>query len=123
MKSEPISIIIVESQPITRSALSAAFSAEGINVLANLAESQRALQVASALDPDMILFSVNTPNPDDLKRITVLRTELPNTRILALVTGEFKGQENAALDHGAHRVLTKTAHRTEILNTIRAMAH
>jgi len=123
MKSEPISIIIVESQPITRAALGNVCSAEGINVLANLAESQRALQVASALDPDMILFSVNTPNLDDLKRITVLRTELPNTRILALVTGEFKGQENAALDHGAHRVLTKTAHRTEILNTIRAMAH
>lgn len=121
MKSEPNSIVIVESHPITRAALSKAFSAEGIDVIANIADSQTALQVACALDPDFILYSVSFPEIDEMQRIMILRRELPNTRILALVTGEFSGQKNAALDHGAHRVLYKTAHRTEILSAVRAM--
>jgi DNA-binding NarL/FixJ family response regulator len=115
--------MIVESQPITRAALSATFSAEGINVVANIAESQRALQVACILDPDLILYSLNTPNFDEMLRIMILRRELPHTRILVLVTGEFTGQESTARDYGAHQVLSKSTHRNELLDTVRALTH
>lgn len=115
--------MIVESQPITRAELSASFSAEGINVVANIAESPRALQVACALDPDLILYSVNTPDFDEMLRIMILRRELPNTRILVLVTGEIKGQESIALDYGAHQVLSKAVQRNELLDTVRALTH
>ncbi len=122
MKSESISIVIVESHPITRATLSKAFSAEGIRVVANITQSQSALQVACTLDPDFILYSMNAPEIDELQRIMILRRELPNTLILVLVPGKIKGQERLVLDYGAHQVLSKDIHHNEIVDAVRALA-
>lgn len=115
--------MIVEQQPMMRTALSTTISSAGMTVLEEVEDGKKALQLASKLIPNLILYSIKVPSLEDLQCIASLRKEIPNVRILALVTGEFSGQENAALDHGAHRVLTKTAHRIEILNTVKAMAH
>jgi two-component system, NarL family, response regulator len=123
MITQPVSIIVVESQPIMRTALSTALSAEGIKVLAEIADSRDVLQVASRLTPDLILFSVNVPSFADLNRISVLRQEIPTASIIALVTGEFRGQFQSALDYGAHLVLTKSASRSELLNALKRVSH
>lgn len=121
MKPESISILIVEQQPIMRTALSTALTSAGMNVLDEVTDGKQALTLASKRTPNLILYSIRVPSLDDLNYISTLRQEYPNTRILALVTGEFSGQINAALSYGAHRVLEKTAHRTEILSTVQAM--
>lgn len=122
MKSEPISVMIVEHQPMMLTALSTTLSSAGMTILDEVMDGKKALTLASKRTPNLILYSVRVPSLEDLEQIAALRSGFPNTRILALVTGEFSGQINAALDYGAHRVLTKTAHRIEILNTVRAMA-
>jgi DNA-binding NarL/FixJ family response regulator len=121
MLTEHISLMIVESQPLMRTALSTAFSAEGMTVLTEIADSRDALQTASRLTPDLLLFSVKDPSLNDLARISVLRQELPNTSIVALVTGEFYGQVQSALDYGAHLALTKSTPRHELLNAVKTM--
>lgn len=114
--------MIVEHQPMMLTALSTTLSSAGLTILEEVTDGKKALALASKRTPKLILYSVRVPSLEDLEQIAALRRELPGMRILALVTGEFSGQVNAALDHGAHRVLTKTAHRLEILNTVRAMA-
>ncbi len=104
-----------------RTALSTALSADGMAVIAEVADSRDALQTASRLTPDLILFSVNDINLKDLGRITVLRAEIPSARIVALITGEFRGQFQSAMDHGAHLVLTKSTPRSELLSAIKSM--
>jgi DNA-binding NarL/FixJ family response regulator len=123
MLTKQTSVVIVESQPMMRTALSTALSAEGIKVLAEIADSRDALHTASRLTPDLILFSVNVPGLGDLNRISVLRQELPNTSIVALVTGEFRGQCQSALDYGAHLVLTKSTSRSELLNALKKVSY
>ncbi len=115
--------MIVEQQRIMRTVLSTTLSSAGMTVLDEVADGREMLHLASKKSPSLILYSVRVPSLEDLQCIAALRKGNPGTRILALVTGEFSGQVNAALDHGAHRVLYKTAHRTEILSTVRAMAH
>lgn len=114
--------MIVEQQPVMRTVLSTTLSSAGITVVEEVADGKQALRLAFQKSPNLILFSVRVPSLEDLQCISALHKQLPNTRILALVSGEFTGQESAALDHGANRVLFKTAHRTEILNTVKAMA-
>ena len=121
MITEPISVVIVESQPLMRTALSTALSAEGMTVLAEIIESKNTLQTVKKLTPNLILFSVSHPSLNDLKMISALRQELPSASILALVTGEFRGQEQSALEHGAHAVVTKTAPRSVLLNAIKRL--
>ena len=121
--STPLSMVIVERNPTARAALSKAFSAEGIRVVSNIAESQSTLQVACTLDPDLILYSVNSPEIDELQRIMILRRELPNTLILVLVHGELNGQEKIITDYGAHQVLSNSIHPTELVKAVQALMH
>jgi two-component system, NarL family, response regulator EvgA len=121
MMTEQTSVVIVESQPIMRTALSTTLSNDGMTVLAEVADSRDALQTASSLTPDLILFSVNDINLKDLDRISALRVEIPSSRIVALITGEFRGQFQSAKDHGAHLVLTKSTPRSELLSAIKSM--
>ncbi len=104
-----------------RSALNTALSAEGMTILAVLAGSSQVVRTASVLIPDLILFSVDTPNWDDLKAISTLRHNHPAILILALITGEFHGQEQTMLEHGAHMVLTKSVPRSELLDALKQL--
>jgi two-component system, NarL family, nitrate/nitrite response regulator NarL len=121
MIPEPISLVIVESQPLMLTALSTAFSAEGMTILAEISKNRDALQIAVKLNPDLILFSVGHPGLDDLERISALRQKLPAASIVALISGELRGQFQAALDYGAHLVLSKTASRSDLLSAIQGM--
>ena len=104
-----------------RTALSTALSSEGLDILAEVADSRDALQTASRLTPDLILFSVSNLGLKDFERISVLRKEIPDASIIALITGEFRGQFQSALDYGAHLVLTKSTPRSELLIAIKRM--
>jgi|WetSurMetagenome_2_1015567.scaffolds.fasta_scaffold494702_2 DNA-binding NarL/FixJ family response regulator len=117
----PISLVIVESQPLMLTALSTAFSAEGMTILAEVSKNRDALQIAAKLNPDLVLFSVGHPDLDDLERISALRQKLPGASIVALISGELRGQFQAALDYGAHLVLPKTAPRSDLLSAIQGM--
>jgi DNA-binding NarL/FixJ family response regulator len=121
MISEPISLVIVESQPLMLAALSTAFSAEGMIILAEITKHRDALQITQKLNPDLVLFSMGHPSLGDLERISALRHKLPATSIVALISGDLCGQFQAALDHGAHLALSKTTPRSELLSAIQGM--
>jgi two-component system NarL family response regulator len=122
MVTENTSIVIVEQQPIMRTALSMALTAEGMNVLAELDGSEGALENAVILNPDVILLAVGTPGWCELDNIPALRQQIPHSAIVALITGEMAGQEQAAVDRGAHLVLTKSTPRSELLTAIMEMS-
>jgi two-component system, NarL family, nitrate/nitrite response regulator NarL len=121
MIPESISLVIVESQPLMLTALSTAFSAEGMTILAEVSTNRDALQIAVKLNPDLILFSVGHPGMEDLERISALRQKLPAASIVALITGEIRGQSQAALDYGAHLAVSKTVPRSDLLSAIHGM--
>ena len=119
--TEQTSVMIIESQSMMRTALSTALSADGMTVLAEIADSRDALQTASQLSPNLILFSIDDLDSKDMTRISALRRMLAQTTVVALITGEVSGQDQLALDYGAHLVLTKSTPRSELLNAIRSM--
>ena len=122
MSTEPVSIMIVESQPLMRSALSTALAAEGFKVAESVWNSQT-MRTASKLRPDLVLLSVGASSWDDLKSISSLRQMLPSALIVALITGEIPGQEQAALGEGAHLVVHKTGSRSTLLKAVNKLLH
>jgi DNA-binding NarL/FixJ family response regulator len=121
MNTESVSVIVVESQPLMLAALSTALSLEGMNILAEVANSRKVVEIAREKNPRVILYSIGVPSLKDLERISDLRREVPDALILALITGEYHAQEEMALESGAHKVLTKSTPRSELLLSIKAM--
>lgn len=121
MIAKSTTIVIVEQQPLMLAALSTTLAAEGMKILAEVSDSREALRAVGKLHPQLALFSVAKPSLPDLERISVLRHEFPNVLVLALVDGEYRGQERAALDFGAHRAIA-TAPRGELLSVIKELS-
>jgi DNA-binding NarL/FixJ family response regulator len=119
MSIEHSSVLIIENQPLMRSALRTTLQAEGFSVVESAWDNE-VIQAAAKLNPDLILFSVGMPGTEDeLEAISSLRHALPLASIVALVTGEFSGQEQMALNHGAHIVLVKSVSSSTLVNTIK----
>jgi DNA-binding NarL/FixJ family response regulator len=116
------SVLVIESHPLMREALCAAIANEpGFTLAAQLASTEEAVPTAVTLQPDMILIALGNPGRDDLHTLSVLRQALPAVPILALTTNEVLNQEQAALELGASRVLTKAASRSELIHTLHTL--
>jgi len=123
MNAASFSLVIVENQPLMLSALSSALASDGMNVTGEVSDSRRVFEAVQEKKPQILLFSVGKPSLPDLERVSALRHEFPNLLILALVSGDYRGQERMALDYGAHRVLSKAVPREELLSALRELSH
>jgi DNA-binding NarL/FixJ family response regulator len=131
MKTTPTSILVIEDHPLMREALCAAIAAEpdlqvaeagieGMPAFRMLISDQHDV-LFLACKPDVILLAMGNPGWEELQALKSLRDSYPEIPILALTSNEVPGQEQAALESGAHAVLTKAASRTEFLHTLRAI--
>jgi DNA-binding NarL/FixJ family response regulator len=128
MNTNPASVLVVENHPLMQEAICSAIAAEpDLKVAALAFNSAEALQMMSAIQPDvihladMILFAVGNPGLDDLEALKEMQKSLPDTPILALTSNEVPGQEQAALNSGARMVLTKASPRAVLINTLREL--
>lgn len=120
MFTKPASVLIIEGQPLTRNALNMTLLAEDFGITETNRDNQK-IEAAAHLFPDLILFLVGAPGPGDLEAISSLRELLPTISIIAFTAGEFPGQEQAALDHGANLVVKKAILRTTLVHVIKKM--
>ena len=119
--TEPITLLVVESQPLMLAMLSTVLSAGGMLVVGEVTDSRQAIRSVAQCNPQVLVFSVGLPSLPDVERIAAIRQEFPNVLILALISGDFRGQERMTLDYGAHHVLTKAASSTELIFTIKKL--
>jgi DNA-binding NarL/FixJ family response regulator len=120
MQTNPSIVLIIENHPIMREALCTAIASESdLVVVSPAASGPEALQMLAVLSPDVILFALgNNGKENGLETLKSLRKTMPVIPILALTTNEVTGQDQAALEAGANRVLTKAAPRAELIQAL-----
>jgi DNA-binding NarL/FixJ family response regulator len=122
MTLAPTSVVVIESHPLMRAALCAAIADEpDLTIAAISADGHDILAMADALHPDVILFALDAAGAEDLEALKSLREKLPSVSILALMSEESTGMEQAALESGARAILSKAAPRNEILSALRKL--
>ena len=120
MEATPLRIAIIESHPLMREALCAAIASEpDLKLVAETKNKRETLGRVTALNPDVILFSLGNPDQSGLKALSAMRQALPNAFILGLITEEVPGQAEAVLQAGARAVLAKTAPRAELVRMLK----
>jgi DNA-binding NarL/FixJ family response regulator len=118
----PASVLVIENHPLMREALCAAIADEpDLKVGLQAANGVEALQMFTIILPDIILLALGNPGTAELETLKNLRQALPEVPILALTSNEVVGQEQAALEAGAHVVLTKASSRSEIIDALHEM--
>ncbi|HET7018622.1 MAG TPA: response regulator transcription factor [Streptosporangiaceae bacterium] len=118
-----ISILLADDQPMLRLGFRLVLDAqEDMTVVGEAGDGAGAIQMVSALQPDVVLMDVRMPGMDGIeatKRITELASA---TRVLILTTFDLDEYAYAGLRAGASGFLLKDVPPPDLLAAIRAVA-
>jgi DNA-binding NarL/FixJ family response regulator len=112
-------VVIADDQPMMRAGFRAVLEASGdIQVVAEAATGEEAVQAANAHAPDVVLMDIRMPDMDGIEATR----RLPRQRVLILTTFGLDEYIISALRAGASGFLLKDAPTHEVLAAVRAVA-
>ena len=118
----PITILTADDHPLIRDGLAAVLRAEsGLQVVAEAANGEEAIEAYERLRPDIVLMDLRMPVMDGLAATRAILAEDPNARIIVLTTYDGDEDIHRALAAGARGYLLKDMMRTDLLGVIRAV--
>ena len=114
-------ILIADDHGVLRAGLRALLHGAGLQVVAEAATGEEALQRAEQLRPDLALLDISMPGLDGIEVTRRLQQSVPDTRVLIMTMHEDTGLLRAALRAGAAGYIVKRAVESELLNAIEAV--
>jgi len=119
----PIRLLIADDHPIVRDGLRGMFDADpDVEVVGEAEDGARAVSLAVALDPDVVLMDLRMPGTDGVTAIRELAARGVPARVLVLTTYDTDSDVLPAIEAGATGYLLKDAHADELSRAVRAAA-
>jgi DNA-binding NarL/FixJ family response regulator len=115
-------ILTVDDHPLMRAGVVSFLATEpGLQVVAEAANGEEALEKYRELRPDLVLMDLSMPVMDGLEATRAILEEFPDARIIVLTT--YAGDEDVhrALDAGAVGYVLKDMLVADILKVIRSV--
>jgi two-component system, NarL family, nitrate/nitrite response regulator NarL len=101
-------ILLVDDHPLTRDGLAALLAGNGFDVVGEAADGHEAIDLARALQPDVVLLDLSMPGLGGLDALPRLRTEAPGCEVVVLTASGDEDNLLAAIRGGAAGYLLKT---------------
>lgn len=106
----PSRVLVADDHDLMRRLLRLAIDARPeLEIVGEAADGLRAIELASTLEPDVVVLDVAMPGKDGLEVAETLRRQMPDCAILIFSAFEAVRGEPAALAAGADRYLEKKA--------------
>ena len=122
MSAPAITILCVDDHPMIREGIGNMLDGEpDLRLVATATNGREALQQYAEYRPDVTLMDLRLPDCHGVEVIRQLRSTHAQAKIIALTTYSGDVQALQALRAGARGYLLKSALRTELLTTIRAV--
>ncbi|MFC4056722.1 response regulator [Planomonospora corallina] len=119
----PIRLLIADDHPIVRDGIRGMFTGDpGFEVLGEAADGAQAVELARALDPDVILMDLRMPGMDGVAAIKELARTGIGARVLVLTTYDTDRDVLPAIEAGATGYLLKDTGRDELVHAVRTAA-
>ncbi|MED7929253.1 response regulator transcription factor [Nonomuraea sp. LP-02] len=123
MAERPIRLLIADDHPIVRDGLRGMFAGDpGFEVLGEAGDGAQAVELARALDPDVILMDLRMPGTDGVTAIKRLAELGIGARVLVLTTYDTDRDVLPAIEAGATGYLLKDTGRDELTRAVRTAA-
>jgi DNA-binding NarL/FixJ family response regulator len=114
-----IRVLIADDQPLARAGFKAVLEATGnIQVVAEAANGEQAVQLARQHQPDVVLMDIRMPGMDGIEATR----RMPNQKVLILTTFGLDDYIIEALRAGASGFLLKDAPVEELVSAVRTVA-
>ena len=120
-RERPISLVVVDDEPLIRVALAQALKAEGVDLVGEATDGEAAIELVVDLRPDVVLTDIRLPGISGVEVIERLGLLAPASRVLVLARTE-QNRVVEAIIAGASGYILKTAPPEAIVAAVRATA-
>ncbi len=112
-------ILIADDHPLLQEALGLMLGGQAdLEVVAEAADGQQALELCRRFEPDLVLMDVRMPKMDGLEATRRIKGEFPRTIVLMLTAIEDPKYLSEALKAGAAGYVLKDASKQEVIDAI-----
>jgi len=119
---EPLRVLIADDHPLFRKGMRVLVTATpGTEVVGEATTGQEAIELAAALQPDVILMDLQMPGINGIEATRQILHTSPHIRILVVTLFEDDASIFTALRAGARGYILKDAKEEEMLRAIRAV--
>lgn len=115
----PLRVMVVDDHPMWRDSVSRDLGEAGCEVVAAIGEGAKAVRIASAARPDVVVLDLQLPDITGVEVTRGLQASYPSARVLIL---SASGEHRDVLDSvkaGASGYIVKSASRAEFLDAVR----
>lgn len=111
-------VIIVDDAPLFQAGLTAAFKAEGFDVVGQATDALGAVSLARDTKPDICLLDVLMPGMSGLDVVDKIVEAAPRTRVILLTSSESGEDLLKAIKAGARGYIVKTTPLTDLVKSV-----
>jgi DNA-binding NarL/FixJ family response regulator len=117
-----IRVLLVDDHPLVREGLKRILaSMMGVIVVGEAASGEEAIARARDLQPEIVMMDLSLPHMSGIEATRIIKTESPQTRVLALTMHMEEVYVRGVLDAGASGYLVKDARPNELVAAIEAV--
>lgn len=121
-RSRSIRLLVVDDHAVLRDGLRALLNAEqDMQVVGEAENGQQAVELARALEPDIVLMDVTMPGTSGIEATRRIKATHPEIRVLALTMHDDASYLRDILEAGGSGYVLKEAASDELLSAIRAV--
>lgn len=115
-------ILLVDDHPLFLDGLRNLLGARGVNVIGTARDGLQAVDQARALRPDVILMDIRMPRLDGLAALRLIKSELPEVKIVMLTMSAEDEELFQAIACGASGYLLKSQDTDEVFALLHEVA-
>lgn len=116
-------VLLAEDQTILRHSLKALIANEpDLEVVGEAGNGEEALELASALCPDVVVMDVSMPRMDGVRATAAIKRACPEVKVLVLSVHETRSQIRRVLQAGASGYVVKRSAAEELIQAVHAVA-
>jgi DNA-binding NarL/FixJ family response regulator len=117
--AQPARILIVDDHPMVRAGLKAMLNDPEIEVVGEAADGRKAIALAIALQPDVVLMDLNMPDMDGLEATAQIKKQCPAAAVVIITGDHSRNYIRKAIDAGAAGYIMKGAERSMLLQAVK----
>lgn len=123
MTAASVAVLIVDDQPLIRSALRALLdTTSGVTVVGEAGDGEQALRAVVQHEPQVVLMDIRMPRMDGLEATRLIRERHPQVEVVILTTFDEDAYVEEAIRAGAAGFLLKDGDADELVRGIHVAA-